>query len=752
MKRVFLLLTFVGLLFWSCEEEEAAADCIDLATTYTTASDAFVADQSVANCDAMMNAWLAQYDADCFTDVDYTDDQIASFRDGSYCENTHGGGDGDGESHIGMWYATSIGAFANTDCAGDFMVFDSTDCAQRNVTWELREDGVMADNHGPSCHNIDDGDQFSDSASCVAAGGQWDNGILGTYTYESGNLTIDFNDNVGAQTGTGTISNGILTINALSAGDCYCSGNDEGGSGEECDEDAIDAWDPTTDDSTSCQSISGAGYDPPMCYLITFDQDSVLTDPNCEDDDDGDDEENCYWLENFWDTLEENSNDEGPYDLEACQAIVDAAQNLLESADDEDCDTTGTNVMFFADTLDCEDWFDDGIMDTPEVYEFESRFDDESSVYYNGQVVRNLLMNDIKTQAGTDASSGDATTLLSMMANDDATREILTSAGDMSTVQTYYHDISTSHLNDRLEAVSDYTANGFGQNAGTLISGWVTELVDGGLTNSSGHRLDQMIQKTLWGAVAYWQGTSKYMSKIPTDDNTVADDGDNWTAMEHHWDESFGYFGAARDYNTGYTDDADRKSDPYHDTNGDGSIDLGSEYNIGWAVTAAKRDLCNDCDTDYDFTKTIFDAYLEGRTLIHNQGDLASILVQRDIILENWEKVAAAVTIHYINDVAEDMAALYQADPTAGPLSESSADLNNHWAEMRAYAMSLMYNDFKVITDAQLETLYTTMGTAPVYPEAGSEAFYTYHGLLLSTAKSVLQEAYGFSDANMDNW
>ena len=32
----------------------------------------------------------------------------------------------------------------------------------------------------------------------------------------------------------------------------------------------------------------------------------------------------------------------------------------------------------------------------------------------------------------------------------------------------------------------------------------------------------------------------------------MADDGDPYTAMEHHWDESFGYFGAARDYNTGY--------------------------------------------------------------------------------------------------------------------------------------------------------------------------------------------------------
>ena len=53
--------------------------------------------------------------------------------------------------------------------------------------------------------------------------------------------------------------------------------------------------------------------------------------------------------------------------------------------------------------------------------------------------------------------------------------------------------------------------------------------------------------------------------------------------------KSFGYFGAARDFNTGYSDDTDRKTDPYNDSNGDGLIDFKSEYNMGWAVTAAKE-------------------------------------------------------------------------------------------------------------------------------------------------------------------
>ena len=410
-------------------------------------------------------------------------------------------------------------------------------------------------------------------------------------------------------------------------------------------------------------------------------------------------------------------------------------------------------------TIGCEDEEvadnDSGMttLETPAEFVFESRFEEhagESSVSYSGQVVRNLLVNDIKTQIGTDAGSGDATTLLSMMANDDPNRMILTSTTP-SSMQTKYHDISSSHLNDRLDAVSDYILPGYEMNAGDAISAWVTDAVTNGKTNADGIRLDQMVQKTLWGAVAYWQGTSKYMSKIPNDDNTMADDGDPYTAMEHHWDESFGYFGAARDYNTGYSDDNARKT-TQNDSNGDGSIDFKTEFNSGWGITAAKRDLVDGVSVDYDFTGTIMNAYLEGRTLIYNQAPLDEILVQRDIILNTWEKVVAAVTIHYVNDVAADMAALYPADSNAGPLSDLSADLNNHWGEMRGYANGLLYNDFKVISDSDLNTILTTMGTSPVYPEDGETVFYNYHEMLVTTVKSLLQNAYGFSDEHMANW
>ena len=355
---------------------------------------------------------------------------------------------------------------------------------------------------------------------------------------------------------------------------------------------------------------------------------------------------------------------------------------------------------------------------------------------------------------GTDAGTGNPATLLSMMANDNADQAILSSAGDMSTVQTKYHDISTKQLNDRLTAVSDYTIPGYDSDAGTLISGWVQELAAAGKTRYNGVRLDQITQKTLWGAVSYWQGTSKYMSEIPTDNNTEpSGDGSAYSEMEHHWDESFGYFGAALDYNTGYTDDT-RKYGPNVDSNGDGSIDFKSEYNVGWAITAAKRDLCSACDENLDFTKTIFDAYLEGRTLITNQADLADILVQRDIILNTWEQVVAAVSIHYVNDVADDIAGLIAAaDTSIAPGSDATADYENHWGEMRGYANGLLYNDFKVITDVNLNRILAVMGTAPVYPSNGSfDDMQAYHTALVGEVRAIFKASYGFSEANVAGW
>ena len=374
-------------------------------------------------------------------------------------------------------------------------------------------------------------------------------------------------------------------------------------------------------------------------------------------------------------------------------------------------------------------------LDVPQTYDFESRFTTgESSVAYTGQIVRNVLIQDLKSLAG-DPKSTEAQ-LLDLYTNNSGNGSAASIINPE--LQDTWDDFNgnTSRLENKI--ASDVLL-GYGLTPDAQMKVWFAEVpsleahTDGSSTRyvrTDGLELNQMIGKGLLGVVAYYQGTSVYMSKIDTDDNSVSDDGDPYTAMEHHWDESFGYFGAARDYNT-YADDAARKSS--FDSNADGSIDYLTEYNFDWATYAAKRDIdcAGTCATDNDFTKTIMDAYLTGRALIANEGALTDIQAQRTIIVNAWEKIIAANIIHYANSVVSKI--------------DSNSSILHAWAEMRAFAMALQYNDYKLISDSVLSSIIEDMGDVP--PSDTS----TYSTKLTSIV-TALQTAYQFDDANIAAW
>ena len=94
--------------------------------------------------------------------------------------------------------------------------------------------------------------------------------------------------------------------------------------------------------------------------------------------------------------------------------------------------------------------------------------------------------------------------------------------------------------------------------------------------------------------------------------------------------------------------------DPFFDSDSDGVISFKSEYIFSNALFAARRD-SGAMDESINFTKSIFDAFIEGRTLIHNQESIDKILAQGQIIANNWEKVIAATIIHNINKLDNEM-------------------------------------------------------------------------------------------------
>ena len=401
---------------------------------------------------------------------------------------------------------------------------------------------------------------------------------------------------------------------------------------------------------------------------------------------------------------------------------------------------------------------DNTTITVPTAYTFESRFDaGQSSVGYSGQVVRNLLIQDLQTAITNMSKPGAAALtlndLLAIYEHDDAANMMtLTSTGSLPALEEQYNKISTGKkLSDK---ISSQVLPGYDKTADQLIREWLQIIANNAqnpdrlgtplvYTTAEGVDLSQMINKLLLGSVAYYQGTGVYLEGILGDNNNDRDGSAAHTAMEHHWDEAFGYFGAARDYGRYSDEDLAGSTDQFvFDSNDDGKIDFDSEYNYAFARGAGKRD--NGRSTD--FSTTIFDAFLEGRAIITGKGPETDLVAQRKIVRETWERIIAATVIHYINEVIADM-----EDLTPDSTPENSLDLNKHWAEMRGYALALYYNPARKISDTDMQVFQGYLETAPVHaPEQAIE--HSQYRSRLGLARTILQNAYGFSGSDVNNW
>lgn len=244
---------------------------------------------------------------------------------------------------------------------------------------------------------------------------------------------------------------------------------------------------------------------------------------------------------------------------------------------------------------------------------------------------------------------------------------------------------------------------------------------------ADGVDLSQMVPKTIMGYVFYDQAINKYLESVNSDLNKDPQKG-RGTDMEHHFDEAFGYFGAARDYNT-YSD-AEIKSSGEKDSDGNGKIDPESEQCFYYARTAAKRDvgtssLSGDDQTDY--TKTLFDAWLNGRASISNK-DYATRDKAITTIRKNWDNIIAATVIHYLNEVIDEI--------------NNGKDISEHWAEAKGYSSMIPVSQYKKLSDGDINMLNTYLGQVPGDAKVDN----------LKKAKDLIRKAYGFSTAQVSNW
>lgn len=266
---------------------------------------------------------------------------------------------------------------------------------------------------------------------------------------------------------------------------------------------------------------------------------------------------------------------------------------------------------------------------------------------------------------------------------------------------------------------------------------------------ADGRNLEELLQKFLLGAVAFSQGADDYLdddidgSGLRSDHSTLVE-GQPYTALEHAWDEGFGYFGASRDYCGGT--DATVASPGSSDTfAADGAVDLLTEACWGHSVYAAKRDL--DAVAATDLTADAWQGFHAGRALLAttdgalSDAELAELQGYRDQALQAWERAIAASVVHYLNGVLRQMDAF-------GTDAYDFAEHAEAWSEMKGFALSFQFNPRSPLSDPEFAGLHAQLGQAPVLPGADAETVAAYRDALLA-ARAALGAAYGFDDANL---
>lgn len=184
------------------------------------------------------------------------------------------------------------------------------------------------------------------------------------------------------------------------------------------------------------------------------------------------------------------------------------------------------------------------------------------------------------------------------------------------------------------------------------------------LVDANGFEYKEFAEKGLMGSVFYYKATT-ILAGIGSYDNSTVVNGS--TAQEKAWDEAFGYFGVPVAF----------------PTNTVGLKNWGSYAN---SVNGAIN--CNS---------TIMDAFLKGRAAISNK-DNAARDAARTVVINTWEKVAAAKCISYLKGAKNNLTDI--------------GTLHHNLSEGYGFVTGFRYNPSKTISDADINTLLGYFGTS----------------------------------------
>ncbi|MCX2744782.1 DUF4856 domain-containing protein [Mangrovivirga sp. M17] len=342
-------------------------------------------------------------------------------------------------------------------------------------------------------------------------------------------------------------------------------------------------------------------------------------------------------------------------------------------------------------------------IEVPSTYTFERN--GQSSVSYSGQTARLNMLAEIKAYASKahnfeEVSYSQLSNMYSNTENPFQDESLNTSGKQLFNKTAIGEEQEMLAIMQDLATISaDVAVNKTLASEGK--SGILYRNADNTkpiVVNEKGWEHVQFIEKGLMGSVFIYQMLNTqtgYLSNTKLNvDNENLVDGKNYTAMEHHWDEAFGYWGAPVDY-------------PMNP--------LTVEEDRFWAKYT------QDVHEHVPVATSLSEAFRTGRAAIvaKNYGIRNS---QREVIVNNLEFVIAATALHYINSVLQNQTA---------PTGEKFHALS----EAYMFIEALKYVPQSYITIEQINQILNT--------HLGQDGdFWTVTTDGLTAAKSILTESY----------
>ncbi len=332
--------------------------------------------------------------------------------------------------------------------------------------------------------------------------------------------------------------------------------------------------------------------------------------------------------------------------------------------------------------------------------------DKTDSVSYSGQIARHVLHDSLKKAAAKGDGGNNAAEVEALMlayfngSDEDLTILAPVSKDGFPVKQGTVNEISKG------KNISGKFYNGAmtawpGNQSGVDVALQMITMAaasNQGYDPVNGMDWAQLISKFTLGAMAYNQAVDNYLDEKLEADNKPNDqpysEGAHYTGQEHSWDEAFGYFGAAAhsvslspDQNYAVSKQKDLAA---ADANGDGVIDLKTEFVFGPAYYAAGADRGGNKNTQY--MATIFNAFRDGRALIASANGEALTDEQRaklkayaDVIETNWEKTLAEAAFKYAGSVYKDIDKLKSGEDA----DKALRNYVKHWGELKGFSMAL---------------------------------------------------------------